>query len=280
MIKLDTINYYKLQNDEFVGLQAEYVAFMEGIKEEESLALSLAAYKASMAKLTDHLKADYGETSSHAASRLNSERISAYVALHDSVKLLCKMSDADKVKIGTEYMAIFDAYGSPHSLKQTGVTRVIDAVIADFRARDKEELANTGVESWLSALEAKEAAFKNAAENRGEAKDTRVDAATLLYRAECLTNFNILMGQVRALAVHKNDPACIKLMNQINGEIALYKARMNARSESKKSSSESAKSETKSETATAETVTTEAVAAETVAVGNSTVTVDAVKDAA
>lgn len=264
MNKVKKFDQYSLANPEFVGLQRKFTAFTSVLTLKE-IEASVSAYRASVETISKHLEVTYGETTKHSASRLNSERIAAFVALRDAVKPLCTQGDTAKESIGKMYLVYLEAgiWGK----KQNVVTDVIGAAISALRARPAEELATAGIETWLVTLENKQNAYLEASRTRDKERGAHVEELTLRYRKDCIAKFANLTQHAYILGLNTGDEGCASFIEQVNGEIALCKekrkmaktvaknASENATDSTKESvATEAAKTETASETAKSETV--------------------------
>lgn len=229
MNKLKTVNQSILKNNEFLGLHKEFITYAKGVESVTELSTSLSAYKTAMETLDKHLEVSVAESNASLASRMSGERITAYVNLRKFAEALAGLENADLATIGKTYVAILDGYGNPRELNQREASNVIDVVVKALRSRPKEELAQSGIENWLSQLESKQNAYLNANTSRNEERDARVDDATLHYRSACVAKYNVFVHHAYALAESNGDAACVSFIEQVNGGLALCKEKLKMR---------------------------------------------------
>jgi len=228
MNNISTINSTVLQNSEFLGLMLKLLVFAESLTAAEMLP-SITAFKANVNELSRHLTENIGESTAKTARNLNEHRISAYISLRHWIKGLANSLNTQNAIAGAKFWRAVEKIEDPRRSNQDAVTRAMKSLIENFRSFDATELSTHGVEPYIVAIEERQAAFIEAARNRGQEKDSRIERETAKLRTRCHRSFYALANHAFALATNAGDKECIEFVEQANGEIEARKCQLKTR---------------------------------------------------
>lgn len=111
-MKINTICYNRLRNDEFLGLHKNIVELTESIKGEE-IRPSIEAYRKAVTEYANLIEVSVDESAASIVSRLDKERNAAYAACRNFAKSLKSLADKDVVATGEKLRKIFAENADP-----------------------------------------------------------------------------------------------------------------------------------------------------------------------
>lgn len=154
MMKINTICYNRLRNDEFLGLHKNVVELTESIKGEE-IRPSIEAYRKAVTEYANLIEVSVDESAASIVSRLDKERNAAYAACRNFAKSLRSLADKDVVATGERLRKIFAENADPFYLNQDQSTGVFTNIVNSLKAIDDAKLDACGFKPWLENLEKK-----------------------------------------------------------------------------------------------------------------------------
>ena len=154
MMKINTICYSRLRNDEFLGLHQNIVELTASITGEE-IRPSIEAYRKAVTEYANLIEVSVDESAASIVSRLDKERNAAYAACRNFAKSLKSLADKDVVATGERLRKIFAENADPFYLNQDQSTGVFTNIVNTLKAIDDAKLDACGFKPWLENLEKK-----------------------------------------------------------------------------------------------------------------------------
>jgi len=259
-----SIDSYRMQNSEFLGLMQKISVFAEKLSLNE-IQPSVTTFKLKVKALEKALEVEFDESAAHQAQCYNNDRLAAYSALRYSVKGLTFSPIEGVSEAGAKYWHVIEIVDDPRCQNQDAITSTLRTLTHAFREFDAEEMARWGVLVHLEAIEACQAAFIKAAMLRGQKAESYVKKATRKKRKDCYEAFRLLIYYTFARAENNGDTECQDFVAQCNGELGLRKSQLKTRKTLATKKAEESENAEDNETAVAEVAANEATVNETVA---------------
>ena len=133
MMKINTICYNRLRNDEFLGLHQNIVELTASITGEE-IRPSIEAYRKAVTEYANLIEVDVDETAASVVSRLDKERNAAYAASRNFAKSLKSLADKDVVATGEKLRKIFAENADPVYHNQDQSTGIFTNIVSSLKA--------------------------------------------------------------------------------------------------------------------------------------------------
>lgn len=201
-MKINTICYNRLRDDEFLGLHKNIVELTECIKGEE-IRPSIEAYREAVTEYANLIEVSVDESAASIVSRLDKERNAAYAACRNFAKSLRSLADKDVVATGERLRKIFAENADPFCLNQDQSTGVFTNIVNILKAIDDAKLAACGFKPWLENLEKK--------------------------NNDCLDAFGIVATLAIGKATLESDEGCTQFIKAVNSHIDQKKVHLKLR---------------------------------------------------
>lgn len=224
-MKINTICYNRLRDDEFLGLHKNIVELTECIKGEE-IRPSIEAYREAVTEYANLIEV---ESSASIVSRLDKERNAAYAARRNFAKSLRSLADKDVVATGERLRKIFAENADPFCLNQDQSTGVFTNIVNILKAIDDAKLAACGFKPWLENLEKKNNDCLAAVQTRNRELAARENGLTKVYRERCLDAFGIVATLAIGKATLESDEGCTQFIKAVNSHIDQKKVHLKLR---------------------------------------------------
>ena len=228
MMKINTICYNRLRNDEFLGLHKNIVELTESIKSEE-IRPSIEAYRKAVTEYANLIEVSVDESAASIVSRLDKERNAAYAACRNFAKSLRSLADKDVVATGERLRKIFTENADPFYLNQDQSTGVFTNIVNSLKAIDDTKLEACGFKPWLENLEKKNDDYLAAVQTRNRELAARENGLTKVYRERCQDAFDIVATLAIGKATLENDEGCTQFVKAVNSHIDQKKVHLKLR---------------------------------------------------
>ncbi len=228
MMKINTICYNRLRNDEFLGLHKNIVELTESIKGEE-IRPSIEAYCKAVTEYANLIEVSVDESAARAVSRLDSERNAAYSSCRNFAKSLKSLADSGMVATGERLRKIFAENADPFYLNQDQSTGVFTNIVNSLKAIDDAKLDACGFKPWLENLEKKNNDYLAAVQTRNREHAARENGLTKVYRERCLDAFGIVATLAIGKATLESDEGCTQFIKAVNSHIDQKKVHLKLR---------------------------------------------------
>lgn len=226
-MKINTICYNRLRDDEFLGLHKNIVELTECIKGEE-IRPSIEAYREAVTEYANLIEVSVDESTASIVSRLDKERNAAYAACRNFAKSLRSLADKDVVATGERLRKIFAENADPFCLNQDQSTGVFTNIVNILKAIDDAKLAACGFKPWLENLEKKNNDCLAAVQTRNRELAARENGLTKVYRG-CLDAFGIVATLAIGKATLESDEGCTQFIKAVNSHIDQKKVHLKLR---------------------------------------------------
>lgn len=228
MMKINTICYNRLRNDEFLGLHQNIVELTASITGEE-IRPSIEAYRKAVTEYANLIEVSVDESAASIVSRLDKERNAAYAASRNFAKSLKSLADKDVVATGERLRKIFIENADPFYLNQDQSTGVITNIVNSLKAIGDAKLEACGFKPWLENLEKKNNDYLAAVQTRNKELAAKENGLTKVYRERCLDAFGIVATLAIGKATLESDEGCTQFIKAVNSHIELKKAHLKLR---------------------------------------------------
>ena len=228
MMKINTICYNRLRNDEFLGLHKNIVELTASITGEE-IRPSIEAYRKAVTEYANLIEVDVDETAASVVSRLDKERNAAYAACRNFAKSLRSLAGKEVVATGERLRKIFTENADPFYLNQNQSTGVITNIVNSLKAIGDAKLEACGFKPWLENLEKKNNDYLAAVQTRNKELAAKENGLTKVYRERSLDAFCIVATLAIGKATLESDDGCTQFIKAVNSHIELKKAHLKLR---------------------------------------------------
>ena len=228
MMKINTLYYKELRNEEFLGLHKNFVELTASITAEEILP-SIETYRTSVTEFANLIEVSIDESAASIAARLDKERNIAYTACKNFVKSIKLLPDSEMQAIGTALWKLITENADPLKLNQDQSTGVYENLIAGIKNIGNDSLTKCGFKPYLENLERKQAEYLNAVQTRNKALATKETGVNKVYREKCMEAFNLVATLAIVKATVNKDEACTQFIKAINNHIDQKKVQLKIR---------------------------------------------------
>lgn len=243
MKNINSINFNKLVNNDFIGFHNDVMVAVETITLEDVKA-QLDTYKASIRKFADYATSISELNARRATSLQDDNRTIAFSEFRQLVKAMMSLPGT-KGAMATEMWG-FLKNSTPYTA-QGRLTGIIDSALDNIRTVIAKEqyaqvFAGSDLETCFNAVQETQSAFDVANLIRIEERKLREQATNKELRDSCIDGFRNVMNAVQYNAITKGDESCKDVVDKVNilidKSVSLYKSRDRARA------AKAAKSET------------------------------------
>ena len=227
-MKINTICYNRLRNDEFLGLHQNIVELTANITGEE-IRPSIDAYRKAVTEYANLIEVDVDETAASVVRRLDKERNVAYAACRNFAKSLKSLADQDVVATGEKLRKIFAENDDPVYFNQDQSTGIFTNIVSSLKAIGDAKLDACGFSPWLENLERKNNDYLAAVQTRNKVLAAREIGANKVYRERCLDALNLVAVLAIGKATVENDEGCTQFVKAVNSHIEQKKVHLKLR---------------------------------------------------
>ena len=230
MKKIVTLNVKQLRTEECFGYLKLVLAETENLPEEETpsvLTASENAFGTKFGNFDTALKASAVNPATVSVTATDAGRDDAWRGTNAYVKAMCNHPTAEVANAAAEVKSLFDKYGDPTSLAESGV---LHNLLQDLEAFDSAKRTSLNLDVWITDLKTKEEAFLAAAAERTEADAARQVGIVKETRTAAEAAYRSLVDTVNALAMINGDAAYATFIDHVNAMIERQKAISKARS--------------------------------------------------
>ena len=228
MMKINTLYYKELRNEEFLGLHKNFVELTANITAEEILS-PIEAYRTAVTEFANSIEVSVDESAASIAARLDKERNIAYTACKNFVKSIKLLPDSEMQAIGSALWKLITENADPLKLNQDQSTGIYENLIAGFKNTGDASLTKCGFKPYLENLERKHAEYLTAVQTRNKALATKETGVNKVYREKCMEAFNLVATLAIVKATVNKDEACTQFIKAINNHIDQKKVQLKIR---------------------------------------------------
>ena len=228
MMKINTLYYKELRNEEFLGIHKNFVELTANITAEEILP-SIEAYRTSVNEFANLIEISIDESAASTASRLDKERNIAYTACKNFVKSIKLLPDSEMQAIGSALWKLITENADPLKLNQDQSTGVYENLIAGIKNIGNDSLTKCGFKPYLENLERKQAEYLTAVQTRNKELAAKETGVNKVYREKCMEAFNLVAALAIVKATVNKDEACTQFIKAINNHINQKKVQLKIR---------------------------------------------------
>ena len=242
-MKINTLYYKELRNEEFLGIHKNFVELTASITAEEILS-PIETYRTAVTEFANSIEVSVDESAASIAARLDKERNIAYVACKNFVKSIKPLPDSEMQAIGAALWKLLTENADPLKLNQDQSTGIYENLIAGFKNFGDASLTKCGFKLYLENLERKQAEYLNAVQTRNKALATKETGVNKVYREKCMEAFNLVAALAIAKATVNKDEACTQFIKAVNNHIDQKKVQLKIRKGKSKTTATPETSET------------------------------------
>ena len=228
MMKINTLYYKELRNEEFLGIHKNFVELTASITAEEILP-SIETYRTSVTEFANLIEVSIDESAASTASRLDKERNIAYTACKNFVKSIKLLPDSEMQAIGLALWKLITENADPLKLNQDQSTGIYENLIAGIKNIGNDSLTKCGFKPYLENLERKQAEYLAAVQTRNKELAAKETGVNKVYREKCMEAFNLVAALAIVKATVNKDEACTQFIKAINNHIDQKKVQLKIR---------------------------------------------------
>lgn len=190
----------------------------------------ISAFETKLDAFDEALKSSSSLPSTALATDADVERDSAWRGANAYVKAMTDHPDPASATTATEVKRLIDTYGDPTSLAQTEESGVLHNLIQDLKALSAEKTQLLSLTPWITNLENKEKAFKEAAQKRTDEKSKIIVGIVKQSRSEADAAYKQLVSTVNALCLLEGEEKYTTFIDHVNVMIDERKTILRTRS--------------------------------------------------